>query len=149
MLWFCLTSLCDWSRKLAPSSQPIRCKIKNNRSLLTRVPRALASLIVFTLSSHWLLKCFPFFWLAVVITLVLVLWHTTEKLSVYCDWSRKLKSLSHPIGCKLKLFVIWSPQFSRASSNLWWLIIVVSLWLFRSIIFHFHVCWWYCCLFYC
>ena len=35
--WFCFTSLCDWSRKLAPSSQPIRCKTKTNRDLVTRV----------------------------------------------------------------------------------------------------------------
>ena len=38
--WFCFTSLCDWSRKLTPSSQPIW--------------------FVFTLSSHWLLRIFLF-----------------------------------------------------------------------------------------
>ena len=35
--WFCFTMLCDWSRKLAPLSQPIRCKTKTNRELVTRV----------------------------------------------------------------------------------------------------------------
>ena len=35
--------------------------------------RALASLVVYTWSSHWLLKFFPFFWLVVVITYVSVL----------------------------------------------------------------------------
>ena len=35
--WFCFTRLCDWSRKLAPSSQPIRRKTKTNRDLVTRV----------------------------------------------------------------------------------------------------------------
>ena len=149
MLWFCLTSLCDWSRKLAPSSQPIRCKIKNNRSLLTRV---------FPRFSQY--NCFYFeFSLALKVFLLLLIgccdyfgfWYydTQPKNSLFTVIGLENSSHSHPIGCKLKLFVIWSPQFSCASSNLWWLIIVVSLWLFRSIIFHFHVCWWYCCLFYC
>ena len=32
---------CDWSRKLVPFSQPIRCKIKANNDLVTRVfPRS-------------------------------------------------------------------------------------------------------------
>ena len=36
-----LSTLCDWSRKLAPPSQPIRCKSKTNRDLVTRVfPRS-------------------------------------------------------------------------------------------------------------
>ena len=38
--------------------------------------RALGSLLVFTLSSHWLLKYFPVFSLAVVANLVLVLRHS-------------------------------------------------------------------------
>lgn len=32
-----LTSLCDWSRKLAPLSQPIRLKSKTHHGLVTRV----------------------------------------------------------------------------------------------------------------
>ena len=35
LYWFCFTTLCDWSRKLAPPSQPIRCKTKTNRDLVT------------------------------------------------------------------------------------------------------------------
>ena len=35
--WFCFTTLCDWSRKLAPPSQPIRYKTKTNHDLVTRV----------------------------------------------------------------------------------------------------------------
>ena len=35
--WICLTISFDWSRKLAPSSRPIRCKAKINRDLITRV----------------------------------------------------------------------------------------------------------------
>ena len=34
MHWFCFTLLCDWSRKLAPLSLPIRCKIKTNPDLV-------------------------------------------------------------------------------------------------------------------
>ena len=48
------TSLRDWFRILAPLSQPIRCKTK------TTFSRALGSLVVFTLGSHWLLKIFSF-----------------------------------------------------------------------------------------
>ena len=35
--WFCFTLLCEWSRKLAPPSKPIRYKTKTNRDLVTRV----------------------------------------------------------------------------------------------------------------
>ena len=34
---FCFLSLCYWSRKLAPLSQPIKCKTKTNQDLVTRV----------------------------------------------------------------------------------------------------------------
>ena len=37
LLWFCLTSPCDWSRKFAPPSKPIRFKTRTNRDLVTRV----------------------------------------------------------------------------------------------------------------
>ena len=35
--WFCFTLLCDWSRKLAPLSRPIRCKPNTNHDLVARV----------------------------------------------------------------------------------------------------------------
>ena len=35
--WFCFTPLCDWSRKLAPFSQLIRCEAKTNHDLVARV----------------------------------------------------------------------------------------------------------------
>ena len=35
--WLCFTTLCDWSGKPAPLSQPIRCKAKTNRELVTRI----------------------------------------------------------------------------------------------------------------
>ena len=49
--------LCDWSRKLALLSQPIRCKTNTNYDLV--FPR-LGSWVGFTWSSDWLLKYFPF-----------------------------------------------------------------------------------------
>lgn len=37
-LCFCFTSFCDWSRKLAPLSKPIRIKLtKTNHDVVTRV----------------------------------------------------------------------------------------------------------------
>ena len=33
LLWFSFTSFCDWSTKLAPLSQPIRCKTKTIATL--------------------------------------------------------------------------------------------------------------------
>ena len=81
--WFCLTTLCDWSRKLAPPSQPIRCKSKTNRNLVTRVfprlrPVTVLYLLWVLIGSLW---NFPLFWLAVMITLFLVLRHWIEKRS--------------------------------------------------------------------
>ena len=54
LLWFSLTSLCDWSRKVV-SQLAIKYKIKTNHDLVTRVSRALRRLPVSTLSSHSLI----------------------------------------------------------------------------------------------
>ncbi|RMX49536.1 hypothetical protein pdam_00017440, partial [Pocillopora damicornis] len=56
LFWFYLTLFCDWSRRLAPLFRPIRCK--TNKTLKTWSPafsRASSSLLVFILSSHWLM----------------------------------------------------------------------------------------------
>ena len=37
LLRFCNTSLCDWSKNLAPLPKPIRCKTKTNHNLIIRV----------------------------------------------------------------------------------------------------------------
>ena len=42
--WFCYVSLCDWSTKLAPPSQPIRYKSKTYLFLVTRFSRAYSQL---------------------------------------------------------------------------------------------------------
>ena len=60
-LWFSFSSLYDWSRKLAPLSQPINFKTKSNRDSVTRVfPRFMQFATVFTLISHWLVVMFSF-----------------------------------------------------------------------------------------
>ena len=76
LLWFCFLSFSDWSGRLPLLPQPIRFKTKTNRDMVTAFSRVLGSLLLFTLSSHWLLKYFPVFWLVVVATLGLVLWHS-------------------------------------------------------------------------
>ena len=59
LLWCSLTSLCDWFRKLV-SQSAIKCKIKTNHDLITRVSRALRRLPVSTLNSHWLIVMVSF-----------------------------------------------------------------------------------------
>ena len=56
---FTLTMLCDWPRKLAPPSQPIRCKTETNRDFFTRVFPRLRP-VTCVLSSRWLLLIFSF-----------------------------------------------------------------------------------------
>ena len=60
--WVCFTALCDWSRKLAPPSQPIRYKTIQLpiATWLLAFTRAWGRLHAFTLTSHWLLVIFPF-----------------------------------------------------------------------------------------
>ena len=77
LLWFSFTSFCDWSTKLAPLSQPIRCKTKTIATLSFAFSRASGSLLVSTWSPHWLLMTSIFF-LINVITFVLVLKHSIK-----------------------------------------------------------------------
>ena len=58
LLWFCIATVCDWLKILAPLSRPIRSKTKINRALPARVSRAWRRLHVFTLSSDWLIGLF-------------------------------------------------------------------------------------------
>ena len=57
------TSLCDWSTKFAPVSQPIRSKTKTNHASLARVfprlaPVACSGLHEFASSSDWFIMLF-------------------------------------------------------------------------------------------
>ena len=63
-----------WSRKLAPLSQPIRCKTKTNHDLAARVFSRFRNFGCF----YFEFKYFPFFRLAVVISLLSVSWHLIE-----------------------------------------------------------------------
>ena len=75
------TSLCDWSKRIASLSQPIRCKTKTNHDLVTLVSRGrLDSFSLWVLIGS--LMYFPFFWVAFAITLVLVLRYSIEKRSI-------------------------------------------------------------------
>ena len=53
LLWFCIATVCDWLKNLAPRSQPIRSKTKTNRDLPARVSRAWRRMHVFASSSDW------------------------------------------------------------------------------------------------
>ena len=96
--WFCFSSLCDWSRKLTPLSQPIKCKTKTNHDqerflschdLVTRVfPRFWQFFL--TSSSHWFSKGSSHG--TVMIILVLVLHQSIEKRS---KLHRKCYSWTH------------------------------------------------------
>ena len=76
LLWFCFLSFGDWSRILPLLLNQSDSKLKPIATWSPAFSRALGSLLVFTLSSHWFLKYFSVFSLAVVANLVLVLRHS-------------------------------------------------------------------------
>ena len=90
LLWFIITSLRDWFKVLAPLFQPIRSETKTNCGsrvhIFPRFVSATCNYFEFWLV-YWIVSR-PF-WLAKVITLVLVLRHSFEKRSIvpviYCD----------------------------------------------------------------
>ena len=84
--WFCITSLSDWFKGLMPFFQPIRSETKTICGLHVHIfPCFVSAMCIITLS--WvlvgLLDCLCPFWLAKVITLVLVLRHSIETHSIY------------------------------------------------------------------
>ena len=50
--------VCDWLTKLAPLSQPMRCKTKTNRPRSHEFSRAWRLLHVFALNSDWFIALF-------------------------------------------------------------------------------------------
>ena len=56
--WFCFTSLCDWSRELAPLSQPIKSKTKANHDSVAHVFPRFRQLGCFYLELSLVLKIF-------------------------------------------------------------------------------------------
>ena len=84
LLWFCITSLSDGFKVFAPFFQPIRIK-NQNQSWLARAhfPALCVGCYVELLRVLiGLLDCLPPFWLAKVVTLVLVLRHSIETRSM-------------------------------------------------------------------
>ena len=59
--WFCFPSLCDWSRKLATLSRPIRCKSKTNQTCSLAFSRAFGNLLCFCFTPlcDWSRKLVP------------------------------------------------------------------------------------------
>ena len=55
LLWFCITTLCDWSLS---SNQPIRCKTKTNYDLDTRIFPRLTPVTCFASKSDWFVVLF-------------------------------------------------------------------------------------------
>ena len=116
LLWFCFISLCNWSWKLASLSQPIRCKTKTNRDLVTCVfPRfGYLRFPALWLACLWVLRgSFPCFWLAIGITMVLVWRHSMEKSSfikAHCHFTtinRCLKYRARNLGGQTRLLTLW------------------------------------------
>lgn len=57
-LWFCITTLCDWFKKLAPLSHLITSKTRNNRDSLTHVFQRFASATCTCICFEvWLVHC--------------------------------------------------------------------------------------------
>ena len=56
LLWFCITTLCDWLTKLAPLSQPMGIQPKTNRVFAARVFPRLAPVTCICFK-FWLARC--------------------------------------------------------------------------------------------
>ena len=59
-VWFCFTFLCDWSRKIVPLNQPIRCKTNTNLDLVASVFPRFAWLACSYSEFSWALRAFSF-----------------------------------------------------------------------------------------
>ena len=99
-------------RTLAPLSYPIRFKIKPTATCSPALFRDQDSLLVLTLSSHWLSAIFSFFWLAVVITLILV-FSTKSKIATGRFW-KMWKNPSQFQVCLVRKFLKGSLHFWRS-----------------------------------
>ena len=86
LLWFCITSLSDWFKVLAPLFPQIRSETKTNCGsrvhIFPRFVSATCNYFEFWLV-YWI--CLRPFWLAKVITLVLVLRHSLKTTLCECS----------------------------------------------------------------
>ena len=112
--WFCFTVLFDWSRKLAPPSQPIRCKLKPIAPWSLAFSRATGRLHAFTSSCHWLPLIISFTLIGRYDYFGFGLRHSTEKrsrlyhLSVTNNKGRRVVGLKERKG-----FLSFSPEKGR------------------------------------
>ena len=83
LLLFCFSSLCDWSRKLASLSQPVRLRLKTITTWALAFSRATSCLLVYILSSHWFPAIIPFPMIGCCITSVLALKQLIEIFLLY------------------------------------------------------------------
>ena len=110
LLWFYITTVCDWLTKLAPLSQPVGIQTKTNRVLAARVSPTLGASYMYLLRILiGLLYCLHLLRLARVITLVLVsnervtLTTGLQRVTVYCK-SRNNKSDNTVAGYPVYIF---------------------------------------------
>ena len=71
LLWFCIATLSDWLKKLAPLSQPITSKTKTNRDFARA---SFPALTVIASSFAWTMDCSASFGHLLLRPLVLVFW---------------------------------------------------------------------------
>ena len=116
---FCFTLLCDWSRKLAPLSQPIRCKTKASQDWVNRVfPRSIPLL---NRESKLIRDCFGFLYF--VLRLIKKIRATSSNSQIKIKSNRDLVNGFFP---RFKQF-----SYSTLSSH-WLLVTIYLLWLTQS-----------------
>ena len=115
--WFCFILLSNWSRKLAPPYQPIRCKTKTNRGLVARVFPRFTSLLVVTLRSNRLLVISSFVGLMTFDEKLLYVINDWWRITNLCNWiwiwperSSKHKN------------AVWIQNQGHRIANLYWII---------------------------
>ena len=122
--WFCVTTLHDWLKKLAPLF--IQSEVNQNESCLGRIrfPALCVNYVQFPRALIGSLYCLCPLWLARVITLVLVLRHTIENHS-YSNFSFYFVREVHDCqvstpegGCRSGMFDVSSFSAALSSSGL-------------------------------
>ena len=118
--WFCFTLLSDQSRKLASLSfSQSDAKLKSFTTWSPVFSRALRSLVIFTLSSHWLLDVFPFLLFDRCYYNGFGFTHSTEKYSMFYAWGSTVLSIFPCIqflpGLILKFFKFVRQVFFSSS----------------------------------
>ena len=105
LLWFCIATVCDWLKNLAPLYQKYVIRSKMQKPIVTCLhafPALGAGYMYFLRALIGLLDCSQLFWLVRVITLVLVLRHSIENRSGDKNrWARGGHGKFDVLGSKL------------------------------------------------